>query len=285
MSVIMSDYYKSYCNFINICSNVQRRTIEDNINDYPVIENLLGFHYWLQDQVGKIYNDMDDPARFASSGFVHVMFSHNFLSFYAIFLALEKSLLHQARALTRNVIESIPKMNYMGFFPEEAPYILFRDYMQERNKGKIEKEFDAFKSQISPDFQTIDRNKALKSIQRYSFRWFSERVYKQSTFDSMYETYRQLSTDVHPSSRRLQNNYEKEQTTLEITALKFLLFYNILAEVEGHGAMIRNNLFPYRDTCKFLEKMEGMLSRDGQMQLWIPDNPNILSKVIRGDTH
>ena len=94
----MFDYFKSYNEFCNKNMNIQLQTIKDQIYHYPIIEDLLGFHYWLDKKLGPIYNDTKSyDIEHISEAFTHISFSHNILSFYTTLLTLERNLLHQTK--------------------------------------------------------------------------------------------------------------------------------------------------------------------------------------------
>ncbi|MCH7649377.1 MAG: hypothetical protein IIA83_12340, partial [Thaumarchaeota archaeon] len=147
--VVMSNYYRSYTEFCNKNMNIQLQTIKDNIHHYPIIEDLLGFHYWLDSKIGPIYNETTDyDVQHISEAFIHITFSHNLLSFYTIFLTLERNLLHQVSTHMRTVIESIPKMCYLSFYPSDINDIIIKDRISGiRDLEEKKKELEKFKSE------------------------------------------------------------------------------------------------------------------------------------------
>ena len=275
------DYYKSYRKFFTVTSNVQSQTIKDNIADYPILENLFGFHYWLQDEVACIHNSPGYNNVLDSSTFVHATFTHNFFTSYSIFLALERNLLHTSISLKRTILESIVKMNYLAFFPADIDDVLFHEVIHGIRDEKEKKlELEAFKRKTAPQFKNLDIDQTLQRIKsKYSFKWFLEQIYDDQTIKSMKNAYRQWSGSTHASLLRFQSNYNKQITASEIHYLQIFLFYNILAEVEGHQNMIPNQ-FPYVQTKEFIDKMTTILNKKGGLPLLFPDNPTIASKVI-----
>ena len=253
--------------------------IADNINDYPILENLIGFHHWLENKVSDVYNNITVTETHTISGFVHVAFTHNFLACYNILLALERNLIHPVRALKRNVLESTVKMNYIAYFPNDTWLILFRDHLA----GTREK---ADQRSKLAELQTISYfpNKTLscllkKTERKYHFKWFVKQVYSETTTQSMFSVHQAMSHSAHSSLLRQQQNYEKQSVSLEIADLKMLLFYNILAEVEGHRHMLSQNIFPYNETKKFLDKILIQIHTNKKMPSLFPDHPAIVSKV------
>ena len=253
--------------------------IADNINDYPILENLIGFHHWLETKVGEAYNKITATEPYKISSFVHVAFTHNFLACYNILLALERNLIHPVRALKRNVLESIVKMNYIAYFPNDTWLILFHDHL-DGTREEEDKKRKLTELQTIPYFCNKTLSCLLKKTDRkYYFKWFVKQVYNETTAQSMFRVHHAMSHSVHSSLLRLQQNYEKPTVSLEIADLKMLLFYNILAEVEGHRHMLSQNIFPYNETKKFLDKILIQIHTNKKMPSLFPDHPAIVSKV------
>ena len=278
----MSDYKEYYSTFSTTTSNVQKQVIEDNTDAYSVLENLIGFHYWLHDEVASIYNDPNYYSQFVTGKFVHLEFGHNFLSLYSAFVALEHNLLHSAISLKRNVLESIVKMNYLAFFPSNICDVLFHDVINGlREESDKKQKLNSFVSHTKPSFcQTLTTDKILSNIKnKYYFKWLSKQIYAKQTTNSINSMYNKWSPSVHSSLLRPQTNYDKETTASELYDLQLLLFFNILAEVEGHGDMIKKDLFPYHKSKQFIDSILPLLRQNGRMISFFPDHPDIASKV------
>ena len=280
----MVDYYKSYTEFCNKNMNIQLQFIKDQIHHYPIIEDLFGFHYWLDNKLGPIYNETKDYAeKHISEAFTHITFSHNLLSFYTILLTLERNLLHQTKTHLRIILESIPKMNYLAFYPEEINDIIIKDRISgirdlEEKKSELEK----FKIETNvPHFQNFDSDELLQRIKgKYIFNWFLDNVYSDETKKSMKISYKDLSNSTHSSLIRQQFAYDKQFTEKILKDVELFLFYNLLAEIEGHKEMIRSKLFPIKESLEFMEKMRAVLVTDGKLPSLFPDHPDIISKVM-----
>ncbi|CAD6368619.1 hypothetical protein NMT12_120107 [metagenome] len=280
----MSNYYKSYTEFCNKNMNIQFQTIKDNIHHYPIVEDLLGFHYWLDEKVAPIYNKTEDyDKQHMSEAFIHISFSHNILSFYTIFLTLEKSLIHQLNSHMRTVLESIPKMCYLSFYPDDVNDIIIKDRISGINDDeKKRNELDKFKTESSfPAFQNFNSDEAINRIKgKYYFKWFLDKVYNEETKKAFSTLYHHLSNSTHSSFMRHQIQYDKELTNKIFEDVELLLFYNLVAEIEGHKRMINSKLFPIKESMVFMEKMRALLVKDGKLASLFPDHPDILSKVM-----
>lgn len=280
----MSNYYKSYTEFCNKNMNIQLQTIKDNIHHYPITEDLLGFHYWLDDKVGPIYNEMTGyDVQHISEAFIHITFSHNILSFYMIFLALERNLVHQAKTHMRTILESIPKMCYLAFYPSDINDIIIKDRISGiRNLEEKKNELEKFKTETRlPVFKNFNSDEVLEKIKgKYFFKWYLDQVYADQTKKSMNVLYRDLSNSVHSSFIRPQIKYDKQITEQGLVDVELLLFYNLVAEIEGHKGMIKAKLFPLKESMEFMEKMRAVLVKDGKLPSLFPDHPDIISKVM-----
>ena len=62
--------------------------------------------------------------------------------------------------------------------------------------------------------------------------------------------------------------------------IELLSFFNILAELNGHKAMMDKKMFPYAETFDFAEKMRTKLVKDGKMGSLFPDHPDVVKKVL-----
>ena len=54
----------------------------------------------------------------------------------------------------------------------------------------------------------------------------------------------------------------------------------MIAEIEGHKGMIKANLFPFKESREFMEKMRAILVKDGKLPSLFPDHPDIIEKVM-----
>ena len=273
-------YYQSWFNFEKTVSKIQQQIIDDNKNDHSIVHNLLGYHYWLQHKVADVYNDGDISEPYKKSSFVHAMFTHNFLACYSILIELERNLIHSARASKRNVLESIVKMNYLAFFPKDVWFVLFGDHMS-GVRGEQLQNIKFNELQHISYFQNAKLDVLLqKTYRKYHFKWFVNRIYDKPTADAMFGVHREMSHSAHPSLLRPQQDFNPQIISYEIYDLAILLFYNILAEVEGHKHMISENEFPSDVTRKFIDEMLELLNRNKTFPSLFPDHSSIASKVL-----
>lgn len=279
----MSSYYKAYDDFCTITMNAQLRTINDQIHHYPIIEDLLGFNYWLYNKTGTTYNELSGyGTQHLSELFTTVTFSQNFLSLYTIFLTIERNLFHTARASMRTVLESLPKIFYLAFYPNEANYVFLHDIIHGiRTENEKIKKLEEFKSDTQLDiFKQFNSNELIEQIKgKYYFKWFVERVYNEQTKQAVNNIHSNLSGSTHPSFTKPQIQYDEKRINKMLRDTELLLFYNIVAEIEGHSNMIESNLFPLQESVTFMEKMRSVLVQEGRLASLFPDHPDIASRV------
>lgn len=279
----MSSYYRAYDEFCTKTMNAQSQTIADQINHYKIIEDLLGFHYWLYNKISPIYNQVPDYGiRHKSELFTDGAFSQNFLSLYTIFLTIERNLLHTARANMRTVLESIPKIFYLSFYPNEADSIFIHDILHGiRDENEKIRKLEKFKSDTKLDsFKRLNSNEIIEQIKgKYYFKWFVKEVYNEQTGQAVNNIYSSMSESTHPSFTQSQIQYDKERIDKMLRDTELLLFYNLVAEIEGHSNMIETNLFPFQESWTFMEKMRSMLVQEGRLVSLFPDHRDIVSRV------
>ena len=171
-------------------------------------------------------------------------------------------------------------MNYLAFFPENTWMILLCDRLSGTRDNTDKKQIFA-ELQRLPQFENKNLDDMYKKTEKkYYFKWFVGKIYNEPTARSMHVLYRHTSHSSHPSLIRPHNNYEPQITASEILDLKLLLFYNILAEVEGHRHMIEQKKFPINETKTFIDEILPQIHTNGMMTSFFPDHPNIVSKVL-----
>ena len=219
-----------------------------------------------------------------AEGFVHQLFSHNLMSLYASFLTSSQDLLHQTVPNLRIVYESIPKMYYLSFFPSEIKYIILKDHIEGNNNTKA---LNYLKSENALTIFTQEEittpEDLIKKVERkYFFKWFSRKIYSEVQIKQLGLTYGLLSSSTHSSTNRRQSEkgYSRNNVNDTFEFIELLSFFNILAELNGHGKMISDHKIPSEEIMMFAEKMRTNLIKDGKMGSLFPDHPDIAKKVL-----
>lgn len=281
----MNNYHKEYCKFHDTCMNIEMKSIEDHIHHYEIIEEMIGFQYWLNEKVATIYNsDMEYSKNHIADAMIHHLFSHNLMSLYASFLSSQQNLLHQTIPNLRTVYESIPKMYYISFFPSEIKNIILKDHIEGNDDKKAIKYLKS-KNALTI-FESNEINNPTKLIEpvkrKYHFKWFTRKIYSKVQINQMTSTYGLLSTSSHSSTVRRQQvkGYSKKDTGDTFEFIELLSFFNILTELNGHKTMIKEEKIPGIEIMNFAEKMRAKLIKDGKMGSLFPDRPDIVKKVM-----
>ena len=283
--VLEFNYHKEYNTFHDKCEYIHMKTIEDHIKHYEIIEELIGFQNWLNNQVADIYNaDTEYARQNFSEASIHGLFTLNLLSLYSAFITIPQNLVHQTIANIRTVYESIPKMYYMSFFPDECGKVILCEYIS----GK--KDEDAINILTSPRASKIYEiynmtysSELLNQLRdKYHFDWFLKKIYSADQISRMKSTYSLFNTSSHSAITRVGNlqPYSKEDTGDIFELVEILSFFNIASNVNGHRKMIEARKFPFIETARFMEKIRSKLAKDGNMYSLFPDNPEISNKLI-----
>lgn len=116
---------------------------------------------------------------------------------------------------------------------------------------------------------------------KYYFKWFNREIYTEEQINMAKSTYGLLSISSHGSLVRRQQGEEdsKDNTGDLFEFIELLSFFNILAELNGHELLIKNNWMEYREIIDFMEEMRAKLVKDGKLGSLFPDHPNVAKKV------
>lgn len=279
------NYHKEYTKFHNLCINTEILNIENHLQHYEIIEEMIGFQYWLHETIAPVYNsDMEYSKNHIADALIHQLFYHNFLSLHAAFLTTQQSLLHQSVSNLRTVYESIPKMYYASFFPSEIKYMILKDHMEGRDDTKAIKYLQSERAKYVFKQTDLDNPASLiKYVEdKYFFKWFNRKIYTEDQSNKAKSAYSLLSISSHGSLMRHQLPEEdtKAHTSDLFEFIELLSFFNILAELNGHKVMIEKKLIPYQEIFDFVEKMRTKLVKDGKMGSLFPDHPDVAKKVL-----
>lgn len=285
MSDLEPNYHKEYQTFRDRCEFIHMRTIEDHIQHYEIIEELIGFQNWLNNKVADIYNaDTEYAKQNFSEASILGLFSLNLLSLYSAFMTIQQNLVHQTIANIRTVYESIPKMYYMSFFPDECGKVILSEYIS----GK--KDEDAIKiltsssvSEIYEIYNIAYSEELLNQLRdKYHFNWFLKKIYSTDQISRINSTYSLFNTSSHSTITRMGKlqPYSKENTGDIFELMEFLSFFNIASCVNGQRKMIEIKKFPFIETARFVEKIRSKLVKDGMMRSLFPDNPEVSKNLI-----
>ena len=280
-----NNYYKEYGNFHATYFSHELTSIKDHISNHELIEESLGFQYWLNSKISKVYNDdMNYALEHIGEAMIHVLFSSNILSLYAGFMTAKQGLLQQTIPNLRSVFESIPKMYYISFFPEEWDKIAIKEEITGKTKEEIQKYLESdsrliirIKNTIKIDAEFI---KEIKN--KYYFKWFLKQIYSEMQIKKLNSTYGSFSKSSHGGiTRGKDDGYNKKNINDVLELIEFLSFFNIVSYLNGNGSTMAEGKFPISEVKSFTEKIRSKLvNNDGKMFSLFPDKPEIAKKIF-----
>lgn len=286
MSGLEPNFFKEYGKFHAAYENNHSKSIEHHIRHYETIEELLGFQYWLTEKTAVIFNaDLEYSRINFSEATIHSLFSLNMLSIYAAFLTAQKGLVNQTISNIRTVFESIPKMYYISFFPDECGKIILREYIEGIKNPEAREVLQSSKvSEIFTMYNLTYSEELLNELRgKYDFGWFRKQIYSPEQIEQIKKTYRLFSKSSHSSVIRITevHGYSKEETGDLFDLIEFLSFFNILTMLNGHRNMVKIEKFPTNETIAFSEKIRAKLvDQNKNMASLFPDKPEIINKLM-----
>ena len=270
----MYDYSEEFKKFTKSISCVRTIIVENHRYHYPALEMLLGFHYWLHNQIDPIYRKQKKEW-YSTPRLIHVLFMNNFSAAYSIFQAFETNSLMVTGPPLRSMLETVVKMEYLVSYPDERDNMIYADAVRSTKNKKKEKVIADVHKYISED--ECNEQVILKQINgRYHFKWYLKKLYgdpnqdagfykhfSQLTHSSMDKMHQQLAwMHSHKSSNLLcsdVSNYDYEILDIIPQHLEALLFRNIVAELNGNKNMAAEGKFPYIELISFLDELYDVL--------------------------
>ena len=266
----MSDYSEEFKKFSESVLCIKSLITKKHSRHYPVLEILFGFHYWLHNQINPIYQEQKDEW-YSTPRIMHVLFMNNFSVACSVLQAFESNSLMTASPLLRNILETIVKMEYLAFHPDELDNMIYADAVIGAKAGEKKKII----TEISKDLteEKCDEQAILERIKRkYYFKWYLKELYgdpnsntgpykhfSQLTHSSMDKIHQQLAwMHSHKASNLLcsdRSNYDYEIWDTVLYHLELLLLRNIMAEWEGNKKTITKDRFLYTELTSFVNEL------------------------------
>lgn len=261
-------YYKEYSNNHRVYFNRKLKTIENFIDDIPIIEETIGFQFWFDDMIAKILNSNNNEVNTSNKeelniatqiAISHTLFRKNMLNLYSAFDMASADLYNASYTILRTVHESILMMNYLATHPNESQDI--QNFMK-RKHDKIKFYMD----------NKNNTNKSRKNNKNKSYepKVIRDGLYTNEMDAAMNSIYARLSMPAHP------NIYESfgplEEFNLErikdcFWFIKLESFYNIVFHVENFSRkpnLVKKIVTP--DVLSFTERLKTDIGgKDKQM--------------------
>ncbi|MGB6463676.1 MAG: hypothetical protein WBF38_05580 [Nitrosotalea sp.] len=251
-------YYKEYSNTHQVYLNRKLKTIENCIDEIPIIDECIGFQVWLDAQMAEIMTSKEEKfmeihiekpniAKQIVIGFSLYRRNHQYL-FSAYELAYA-GLCEPCYNILRTVHESILASWYVTTHPDESEDIL--EYMSNNKK---------------------------EGVTKYGYNHFVQSLYTGDTEKSMRLQYSELSAKAHSNILGMKNTeqYSIEQVKDCFWFIKILSFYNIISTIENLAQNSDLRTIVIRDDVKlFIEKLKNAsASSDKNIADYFPNKEN-----------
>lgn len=266
--------HSAHTRFCAAMQNTQLGTIRDHIRPCSSVDSLLGFTYWLNEQVAPTYNDPKYAESHPFGYLAHTTFTNNMMLCHVASLSLERALYGPCAAALRPVLESLPKLFYLSYNPGELLHVLAADSLSGIRKPEEQK----LKLEILRSQNTVhgwfDVDKTIAKTKKYNAGYFRQKMYSEETASRIKDLYQHLSSAVHPDLRNHTYRYDKVMTDKGFQHLEFMLFYNIVMEVDCHMQIDGAACFPFEKSREFLNRALADIARDGAFFL-TPDHQDL----------
>lgn len=234
------------------------RAKENHKEQYPDLENMLGFQHYLHTEFAKFYfgSQHDKFAeRYSGEVVADLYFHSNVLYLQTALHSLECDLIHPCSSHLRTVHEAIPKMYYMSLYSGEV-----WDILESETPRFGDKTFPDFISRMraidagaSPGPRNPESDADPKPRDLYWPGYFRRSLYEGDRKKAIDQMYDGLSSSVHPST--VQNlagtSYNRDAVDLFFGFMKTLSYFNTAAYLE-FAVDILHDILAEHETTKFL---------------------------------
>jgi len=156
------NYFQAYCDSRTAASDIRTKIITNHIHHYEVLEELLGYQYFLNQKFASLYKSLsnkDEILKTYSNSLLNgVSFTYN-VQFLQISLdSVELDYIHIAASNLRSVFEAIPKMFYLSIEPERVPDVMMNEYIQDFTYDQVNTKLEKIQN------NTEDKDKDLEQL-------------------------------------------------------------------------------------------------------------------------
>lgn len=306
----MVDYFKEYNDAQTHISLNKQKVIQNHISNYQILEEALGFQYYLNGKFFEYYKSNLDTKELLNEHFaelsIHLLFFYNVMSLQTAFNTLECGFIHQSAVNLRTVYEGIPKMYYISFFPEKVREITVHEYIHPfRYEDAIEKLKDKkYPEDLNEETLSFDEKTEYQEWKKYQDllngetlpfnvkkeyqewkkmytpAWFRNQLYTEERVKKLHKLYGRLSASTHANISRNETavEYTFADTDLFFQLMKSLSYFNLEAYLEGNYQLLcKMNLQP--DVLTFLNRMANNLETIIEDVYFLPNKEKYKSKL------
>ena len=260
--------------------------IKNHISHYPVLDEMLGFQYYLNRKFVEFFNTIKNPTelkKFMPDLSIHLLFTYDTQSLQSALNDVECDRIHQAAVNIRTVYESIPKMYYISLFPEENGFIMVHEHIGEMRFPEAIKELEKEDCLSYLDGQELkfeSKDEFYEFKRKYTPNAFRKKLYSQKRQDLLQNLYSKFSNSTHANITRNRTSvsYESKNTDMFFEFLKAMSYFNIQAYLEGNiELLVRIGM--HQEIIEFLNTKAEQLQSFYPEVYFFPDNEDLDRKL------
>lgn len=281
----MADYLKEYRSALESYSSINQMIVKNHISQYPILDELLGFQYFLNKKFVEFYNSAETTElnKHRPNLSIHLLFFYNTQSLQSALNDIECDRIHQSAVNIRTVYESIPKMYYISLYPEENGLILVHEHIMENSYEEAVKELEGgdCKAYLNGQELKFESKKAFHEFRRkYTPNAFRKKLYSPNRQESLQKLYSKFSNSTHPNITRNRTSvsYESIDTDQFFDFLKAMSYFNIQAYSEGNAELL-DRMRLRQEILDFLNEKAKQLETFIEEVYFFPDNENLDRKL------
>lgn len=281
----MTDYLKEYSSALDLFSNIKKTIIQNHVSHYSVLDELLGFQYYMNKKFAEYYNShTTEFETFSSSISSYLLFFYNTQSLQSALNDVESDRIHQAAVNLRTVYEAIPKMYYISLFPEENEFVLVHEHIAVMPFEKVVQELKeeaCLKYLNGKELTFASKSELRKFKEKYTPNSIRKKLYSQKRHELLQNLYSTFSNSTHPNILRnkTSTSYDPVDTELFFNFLKSLSYFNIQAYLEGNMEfLIKMGI--QQEVIEFLNVKAKELKSFYEDVYFFPDNPDLNRKLL-----
>lgn len=280
----MVDYLKEYSSALYNYSIVKQMIVKNHVSHYPVLDELLGFQYYLNKKFTEYFNSHSSEFdKFTPALSSYLLFFYNTQSLQSALNDIEYDRIHQAAVNLRTVYEAIPKMYYISLFPEENEFVMVHEHIAVMPLEKVLqelKEEECIKYLNGKELKFESKSALRKFKGKYTPNTIRKKLYSQKRHELIQNLYGVFSNSTHPNilRNRTSTRYEPKDTELFFNFLKSLSYFNIQAYLEGNiEFLIKMGI--HQEVVTFLNAKAKQLKSFYEDVYFFPDNEDLDRKL------
>jgi len=276
---------ENYTNALDLISNLKKTVIKDHIQHYPMLDELLGFQYYLNTKFAEYFYDHKSEFKELSSGLSsYLLFFYNTQSIQSALHDIECDRIHQAAVNMRTVYEAIPKMYYLALYPEENEFILISEHIANMPLVKVQEELKGEECQkyLNGKVLELESKKQLYKFKaKYTPNSIRKKLYSKQRHEKIQNLYGTFSGSSHPSILRnkTSTSYEPRDTELFFEFLESFSYFNIQAYLEGNFEFIVK-MEIHEEIIDFINSKASQFKSFYEDVYFFPDNEELDRKLI-----